>query len=78
MSIHNFNTFSYLSGVLTGMIIDWTDIVPLMTGFVLGLSIKKMPEFVNVNDLPKYMQQYVNGIKMFISSKKDETKEETT
>jgi hypothetical protein len=66
MPIQEFNTFSYLSGVLTGMIIDWTDIVPLMTGFVLGLSIKKMPEFVNVNDLPKYIQNYANNLKAFI------------
>jgi hypothetical protein len=71
MPIHDFNTFSYLSGVLTGMIIDWTDIVPLMTGLILGLSIKQMPEFVNVNDLPKYAQQYANKIKLFMSANSD-------
>jgi len=66
--MNNFNTFSYLSGVLTGMIIDWTDIVPLLTGFVLGISIKKMPEFVNVGDLPKNMQNYASAAKTFISA----------
>ena len=66
--MNNFNTFSYLSGVLTGLIIDWTDIVPLLTGFVLGISIKKMPEFVNVGDLPKNMQNSASAAKTFISA----------
>lgn len=63
MSAYTFNTFSYCSGLLTGLIIRWTDIVPILGGFVLGLSVKKMPEFINTNDLPLFIQNYVNYFK---------------
>ena len=54
-----FNTFSYFSGILTGLILDWTDIIPILGGFLLGLSVKKLPEFININDLPLSIKNYI-------------------
>jgi hypothetical protein len=59
-----FNAFSYFSGVLTGLIIDWTDILPILGGFVLGLSVKRLPEFINIQDLPFFIQNYIQYFKL--------------
>ena len=40
---------SYFMGVLTGIVIRWTDIIPIVGGFLLGLSIKQIPDFLNIN-----------------------------
>lgn len=58
-----FNSFSYFSGVLSGLIIKWTDIIPILGGFILGISVKKMPEFINITDLPIFAQNYITYFK---------------
>ena len=54
-----FNAFSFFSGTLTGLILDWTDIIPILGGFILGFSVKKMPEFMNTNDIPVFIKKYI-------------------
>lgn len=66
-----FDSFSFISGILTGLIVRWTDIIPIVGGFVLGLSVKKMPEIININDLPPFVQKYINYF--IVSSPKTET-----
>ena len=51
-----FDTSSYFTGVLTGMVIRWTDIVPIFGGFLLGISFKRLPEFVDLSALPISLQ----------------------
>ena len=59
----SFHTMSYFSGIISGLVIKWTDIIPLTAGFCLGLMVKKMPEFVNMSELPIFVQNYLQYFK---------------
>jgi len=65
---YTFNTFSFFSGMLAGMIIKWTDIIPILGGFALGLSVKKLPEFINYNDLPAFVRKYLDYFTRFTTT----------
>lgn len=51
---------SYLMGVLSGMILKWTDIIPIMGGFLLGLSVKQLPQLIKYEDLPQPVKNMLN------------------
>lgn len=55
-----FNGFSFFSGVFTGFILRWTDIIPIIGGFMLGLTVRKIPDFINLNDLPPIIKNYLH------------------
>lgn len=57
---YHFNAFSFFSGMLAGLIIKWTDIIPIFGGFMLGMSVKKLPEFISYNDLPYSIRKYLD------------------
>lgn len=54
------NGFSFFSGVFTGFVLRWTDIVPIIGGFVLGFTVRKLPGFINLNDLPPLIKEYLS------------------
>lgn len=54
-----FSGFSFFSGVFTGFVLRWTDIIPIIGGFVLGFTVRKLPGFVNLNDLPPMIKNYL-------------------
>ncbi len=58
-----FNPISFWCGVISGMIIRSTDILPMFGGFLLGLSVKKLPNFLNFHFLPKILQDYYTKFK---------------
>ncbi len=64
---YNFNAFSFFSGMLAGLIIKWTDIIPIFGGFMLGMSVKKLPEFISYNDLPVSIRRYLDYFGSFSS-----------
>jgi len=66
----SFNSFSYLSGILTGMIIKWTDIIPIIGGFCLGLAVKNLPELFDINELPNIAKNYFMLFKSRINKNK--------
>lgn len=54
---------SFLFGIMAGIILRWTDVIPLVAGVIIGVSIKKLPEIVNIVDLPANIQNYIKQIK---------------
>lgn len=58
-----FNSFSYFSGVISGMILKWTDIIPITGGIIIGLTLKQIPQFLNPNEIPVYVLNIINYYK---------------
>jgi len=58
-----FSAMSYFAGVVSGLVIKWSDIIPLTAGFCLGIMVKKMPEFININEIPTFLQNYIKYFK---------------
>ena len=75
--MYHFDSISYFTGVLTGMIIRWTDIIPIFGGFLLGISIKKLPEFVDLTTLPINLTDFISFLKMKNINRKDPKEIET-
>lgn len=74
MADYSFHTFSYFSGLISGLILKWTDIVPILGGFILGVSIRKVPEMFNPEDIPLYVTQYFQYYKELYNKKKNNKK----
>lgn len=47
-----FNSNSFFVGFITGLFIQWTNIVPVLGAFVLGLSIQNLPEAIDLRNIP--------------------------
>lgn len=75
---YNFNAFSFFSGMLAGLIIKWTDIIPIFGGFMLGMSVKKLPEFISYNDLPVSIRRYLDYFGSFSSTPQQTTESQST
>jgi len=63
-----FNSWSFFSGMLVGMVFRWSDLLPMMGGFLLGISVTKIPEIVVVDHFPRYLQHYAIKLKNSIIS----------
>jgi len=53
----SFNGISYASGVLTGLILKWTDILPIVGGFCLGLTVRSVPDLFEIHDVQGFMKK---------------------
>lgn len=60
---------SFLFGIMAGIILRWTDVIPLVSGVIIGVSIKKVPDIISLTELPTNIQNYIKHIK---SMNKDE------
>jgi hypothetical protein len=67
----SFSSFSYFTGVLTGMVIRWTDIVPICGGFVLGLTFSR-PGVLEMLGLPTNLADIASFVKRIAYSKKSD------
>jgi hypothetical protein len=67
------STFSFCSGFIAGYLVNISNIVPIFLGVGIGMSIKKLPEFVNYNDLPQFMRRYLSYAGSFVSSTFDQS-----
>lgn len=54
-----FHGTSFFSGMFMGMILSWSNILPMMCGVFLGMSITKLPEIVNFESLPAVLKNYL-------------------
>ena len=61
----NFNSNSFLTGFITGLFIQWTNIVPVLGAFVLGLSIRNIPELIDLRDLPTNLINIISFVVPF-------------
>jgi Kef-type K+ transport system membrane component KefB len=62
-----FNGFSFFSGVFTGFILRWTDIIPILGGFIFGMTVRRIPDLVNMDGIP-------DNVKTFMTEKAEYTK----
>lgn len=68
----NTSLFFYSFGVLTGLIVKWTDIVPIIGGFMLGITVSRIaPEFISVSELPVAIQSKINDLLNLQSTNSD-------
>ena len=51
---------SYFSGVLSGLIIKWTDLIPLSAGFFLGFMCNKLPSYISLESVVYGVKNYAN------------------
>lgn len=59
----SFHSWSFFSGMLSGMFIRYTDILPILGGFVLGLTVQKLPDMMILDNMPLFLQSgYFNLI----------------
>lgn len=58
----NFNSNSFFTGFITGLFIQWTNIIPVLGAFVLGLSIRNIPELIDLRDLPANIMSLIGLI----------------
>lgn len=65
---NNFNSWSFMSGMIIGMVIRSTDLLPILGGFLLGISIARIPEFIVVDQFPRFLQHYAMQLKNSITS----------
>lgn len=50
------NSWTFITGVMLGLFIRYTDILPIMGGFVMGLTVQKLPEIMNMDFMPTLLQ----------------------
>lgn len=58
MSEQIFHGFSFFSGVFTGFVLRWTDFVPVLGGFLFGFSMRRMPNLINLESVPKWIKDF--------------------
>lgn len=46
------NRNDFLIGLLTGLFLQWANIIPVMGAFALGLSIRKLPDMIDLSQIP--------------------------
>lgn len=69
----NFNSWSFFTGMLVGIIIRWTDLLPITFGFAIGLTVRHIPYLINFNDFPMTVQNYMLKFKtIFIENNQEE------
>lgn len=61
------NSWSFFSGMLTGMFIRYTDILPILGGFILGLSVQKLPDFLD--HMPLFIQNGYDQMLEMVTNK---------
>lgn len=54
--------YIFLLGLVFGLILKWSDIIPILGGFILGLSCRKIPEMINLNEYLSYIKDNINTI----------------
>ena len=54
-----FNSWSFFLGLTAGLVIRSTDIVPLTGGIVIGLMLRKVPDLLQLEHFPVWMQGYM-------------------
>jgi hypothetical protein len=64
-----FHGSSFFSGMFMGVILSWSNILPMMCGVFLGMSITKLPEIVNFESLPTIFKNY---LKIFVGDQNEE------
>jgi hypothetical protein len=64
----HFSGWSFMTGMISGMIIRYTDVVPIIGGIILGFSINRLPEVLNFNDLPNKVRLYVKRFNDTVAS----------
>ena len=64
---NNFNSWSFFVGIVIGMIIRSTDMLPMLGGLLMGVSIARVPDFIVVEQFPETLQYYTNKIKNFLN-----------
>jgi hypothetical protein len=62
------STFSFCSGFIAGYLVSWSNLVPMLLGIGIGISIKRLPELVRFGDLPLFAQRYTTHLGTFFSS----------
>ena len=77
MSYCNFNSWSFFTGMLVGVIIRWTDLLPITFGFVIGLTVRHIPHLINLNDFPMTVQNYMLKFKTLINENDSENSPST-
>lgn len=61
----NFNSNSFFTGFITGLFIQWTNIIPVLGAFVLGLSIRNIPELIDLRELPANVMSLISLVLPF-------------
>lgn len=51
----SFNFWTFFTGFTAGMIVRSTDIFPLMSGLILGLTIQNLPSLLQMENIPGFL-----------------------
>ncbi len=74
MENYAIHPFSYFAGLMSGMILRWTDIIPIIGGVIIGFSIKKIPNIIKFEELPVPVQSYYNYLSQLTNQQIDKVK----
>jgi hypothetical protein len=55
---------SFLLGIAAGIMLRWSDIIPVFAGIVIGVSMKKVPDLLYTNELPQSIQNYIKQLRI--------------
>lgn len=66
----------FMGGLICGLILRYTDVLPIIGGFALGVAVKQLPDVINKDTIPNTFSKLSGNIYGYMNNFKGNEKKD--